>query len=232
MEKDKPHYTGHRARLRARLLEDSTSLADYELLELLLGYVLLRKDTKPLAKALLDQFGDLSGYFSALPAEMVNVEGCGKGVDVQRILIREVLARCVEMSTRKRESLCTPESVAKVAVARLSGCPHEEVWIATLDALNRQISWERITKGAVSGVLCYPRDILELALRRKASGIILVHNHPGGTPQASEQDLEMTRYLERVVQSVGVRFLDHVIVCDNACYSIRKGGLIYPGSTP
>ena len=140
MSTDTPHYAGHRARLRERLLKDSTALADYEILELLLGYALLRRDTKPLAKELL--------------------------------------------------------------------------------------TWERLARGTVGMVPCYPRDILERVLQRKASGFFLVHNHPGGTPKASPEDIEMTRNIQRIATSMGLRLLDHLIVGDGACYSIREDGLL------
>ena len=192
MSTDTPHYAGHRARLRERLLKDSTALADYEILELLLGYALLRRDTKPLAKELLSRFGSIRGVLDALPAEMQ----------------------------------CTPRDVAQMVIPRLSGSPHEELWTATVDAQNRLLTWERLARGTVGMVPCYPRDILERVLQRKASGFFLVHNHPGGTPKASPEDIEMTRNIQRIATSMGLRLLDHLIVGDGACYSIREDGLL------
>ena len=173
MSTDTPHYAGHRARLRERLLKDSTALADYEILELLLGYARLRRDTKPLAKELLSRFGSIRGVLDALPAEMQQVGGVGEGVAALRLLLRDLMAR-----------------------------------------------------GTVGMVPCYPRDILERVLQRKASGFFLVHNHPGGTPKASPEDIEMTRNIQRIATSMGLRLLDHLIVGDGACYSIREDGLL------
>ena len=78
MSTDTPHYAGHRARLRERLLKDSTALADYEILELLLGYALLRRDTKPLAKELLSRFGSIRGVLDALPPRYSKWTAWGK----------------------------------------------------------------------------------------------------------------------------------------------------------
>ena len=108
MSTDTPHYAGHRARLRERLLKDSTALADYEILELLLGYALLRRDTKPLAKELLSRFGSIRGVLDALPAEMQQVGGVGEGVAALRLLLREMMARYAEAPMRERKVLCTP----------------------------------------------------------------------------------------------------------------------------
>ena len=213
MSTDTPHYAGHRARLRERLLKDSTALADYEILELLLGYALLRRDTKPLAKELLSRFGSIRGVLDALPAEMQQVGGVGEGVAALRLLLREMMARYAEAPMRERKVLCTPRDVAQMVIPRLSGSPHEELWTATVDAQNRLLTWERLARGTVGMVPCYPRDILE-------------HNHPGGTPKASPEDIEMTRNIQRIATSMGLRLLDHLIVGDGACYSIREDGLL------
>ena len=114
MSTDTPHYAGHRARLRERLLKDSTALADYEILELLLGYALLRRDTKPLAKELLSRFGSIRGVLDALPAEMQQVGGVGEGVAALRLLLREMMARYAEAPMRERKVLCTPRDVAQM----------------------------------------------------------------------------------------------------------------------
>ncbi|MEG2140547.1 MAG: DNA repair protein RadC [Bilophila sp.] len=226
MSSDKPHYLGHRARLRERFGQDSSVLEEYEVLEVLLGYGLPRRDTKPIAKELLDRFGTIRDVMEAVPAELQDVPGVGVGVTTMLHVFREMWARCAETPTRKRELLCTPEAVARMVTARLSGCPHEELWLATVDAQNRQIGWERVSKGTIGTTPCYPREVLELAIKRKASGFILVHNHPGGTPRASAPDLEVTRNLEYTAQGMGLRLLDHIILSDGVCYSIRKEGLI------
>ncbi len=226
MSNGTPHYAGHRARLRERLIRDSAALADYEILELLLGYALLRRDTKPLAKDLLEHFGSIRGVLDALPAELQQVEGVGEGVAALQLLLREMLARYAESPMRERESLCSPAAVAEMVLPRLSGTPREELWIATVDAGNRLINWERLAQGTVGTVPCYPRDILERVLQRKASGFFLVHNHPGGTPKASPEDAEMTKNIQRIATSMGLRLIDHLIVSGGACYSIREDRLI------
>ena len=198
MSTDTPHYAGHRARLRERLLKDSTALADYEILELLLGYALLRRDTKPLAKELLSRFGSIRGVLDALPAEMQQVGGVGEGVAALRLLLREMMARYAEAPMRERKVLCTPRDVAQMVIPRLSGSPHEELWTATVDAQNRLLTWERLARGTVGMVPCYPRDILERVLQRKASDDEEhpAHRHQHGAAPARSPHRRRRRLLQ------------------------------------
>lgn len=213
---------GHRERLRQRLELEPTAVADYEVLELLLGYGLTRKDTKPLAKELLNRFGSLRGALDARPDELMQVTGFGPGLLAFWRVLRETRARYAASEMRQREVLATPESVARMAQARLAGSPHEECWLALVDQRNRLIAWKLLRRGGVAGVPVYPRDVLEAALLHKASGIIMVHNHPGGNPGPSQEDRLLTEELQRLAPRMGLRFLDHVIVTDEDCYSITQ----------
>lgn len=215
-------YLGHRARVRERLAREATAVADYEVLELLLGYGLTRKDTKPLAKELLQRFGSIRGALDARPDELLAVPGFGPGLLTFWQVLRETRARSAAAPVRRREVLATPEAVAGMAQARLAGCPHEECWIALVDQRNGLIAWERLRRGGVAEVPLYPRDVLEAALTRKASGIILVHNHPGGHALPSQADKLLTEELQRLAPRLGLRFLDHVIVTEGDCYSITQ----------
>lgn len=216
-----PH-SGHRARLRERLEREPLAVADYEVLELLLGYGLTRKDTKPLAKEMLRRFGSIRGALDARPDELLQVPGFGPGLMALWRVLREVLARHATSAVRKREILATPDAVARMAQSRLAGCPHEECWLALVDAQNGLIAWERLRRGGINSVPVQPRDVLETALTHKASGIILAHNHPGGSPSPSKPDLMLTEELQRLAPRMGLRFLDHVIVTEGICYSITQ----------
>lgn len=216
----KSPHAGHRKRLKARFAGAPHQMADYEALELLLGYALPRKDTKPLAKELLRRFGDMRGVLSARPDELCGVPGFGPGLELFWRLLRECLARYEEAPVRQRQVLATPEAVARMARTRLTGCSHEECWVALVDSGNHCIAWEMLMRGGVDAVPVRPRDVLEQALRYKASGIILVHNHPGGNDAPSAPDLSITRELQRLAAAMGIRFLDHVIVTETSCRSL------------
>lgn len=212
--------SGHRARLRSRLERDPLSLADHEVMELLLGLAIPRKDTKILAHELLDRFQGMRGALDARDSELLGVPGFGTGTLSLWKLLREVMARRASAPLRRREVLASPQAVADMAKKRLGFLPEEETWLALVDARNHLIAWDRLRKGGVSSVAIEPRDILESALLRKASGLILVHNHPGGDARPSRDDIVLTDELKSLSPRLGLRFLDHVIVTSGECYSI------------
>lgn len=219
------HYHGHRERLRARLCKDSTQLADYEILELLLGNIIKRQDTKPLAKELLSRFSTLHGVLNARPEELRTVKGFGPSLETYWLLLRELFARYMEAQPRERIALSGPTEVAEMARARLGACAHEEFWAAFLDNQNRLLAWERLTSGTVNTTAIYPRDIMERALMLKASSLIIVHNHPGGNATPSTPDVEITRQIARSAQTLGMRLLDHIIITEDTHFSLRDADL-------
>ena len=220
------HYHGHRQRLKDRLKDSPEKLGEYEILELLLGYVILRRDTKPIAKELLERHNSLRGILDAKPEDLMGIPGIGPGVIDFMHVLHEVMARYAESQIRAKNELCSPEAVAAMARQRLGKLAHEEVWVAFVDNRNRLISWEKFAKGSVNASSVHPRDIMEKALAHKASGFIIVHNHPGGDPMASGADMEFTQRLRRSAELLRVRFVDHVVVTENDCYSLVKDGLL------
>lgn len=217
---------GHRQRLRERLECEPQSVRDYEVLELVLGLALIRRDTKALAHALLNRFGNIRAALDARPDELEQVEGFGPGLMALWRLLREVMTRYALAPLLSREDMASPEAVARVARQRLGNLPHEESWLALVDSQNRLISWERLRRGGISSIAIQPRDVLEAALLRKASGIILVHNHPGGSAKPSAADIELTDEIKNLAPRLGLRFLDHVIVTSGDCYSIAARRII------
>lgn len=220
------HYHGHRQRLKGRFREDPRQLADYEILELLLAYGLPRRDTKPLAKELLRQFGSLNGVFGAKPHELRKIEGFGPGLETFWMLWQEFWARLQEGNLRQRTSLSSPREVIEAARARLGRDSTESFWIALVDNKNRLLSFTKGAQGTVDQSAVYPREILGLALEHKASGLILIHNHPGGDPSPSTQDKEITQEIQKTAQGLGVRVLDHIIVSEESWYSFQENGLL------
>lgn len=223
---EQPHYIGHRQRLKHRFAQNRSSLADYEVLELVLGYALPRKDTKPLAKDLLHRFGSLKGVFTARVEELREVDGFGPGLEMFWGIWQEFWARLQEAPLRQREILCTPEAVAGMASSRLGHDPVESFWVALVDNKNRLITFSRVSQGTVDQAAVYSREVLALALQWKASGIILVHNHPGGDPTPSVQDKDLTRRIQKAADEVGLRVLDHLVVAEDRYYSFQDRGAL------
>lgn len=218
--------SGHRKRLRQRLEYEPQAVADYEVLELLLGLGLPRRDTKILAHKLLDRFQTIRGVLDAKPAELEQMDGFGPSLVSLWRLFRELMARYALAPLMTKEVMASPEAVANAARHRLGNLPHEECWLALVDVQNNMISWERLRRGSISSIGLEPRDVFEVALLRKASGIILVHNHPGGSTRPSSADLQLTTELQNLAPRLGLRFLDHLIVTAGDCYSIAASRVI------
>lgn len=225
-KKESPHYLGHRRRLKDRLMDNPRALADYEVLELILGYVNVRRDNKPLAKELLGRFDSLRGALSARMEELRDVPGFGPGAEEFLTLWREAWARFHEQPVRDRVVCNSPEIVAEMARARIGTREHEEFWMALVDTKNRLIGWEQVSRGTVDQAAVYPREVLAVALRHQASGMILVHNHPGADPRPSVQDVEFTRRIKGAAREVDIRLLDHLVVTENRFYSFQSEGML------
>ena len=220
---------GHRERVRERLFADRTTVQDYEVLELFLGYVYTRKDTKPIARALLDEFKTIRGVLDAMPEQLETVPEIGPGFSNLVAVTREIMARYAQSAPQK-EALCTPEAVASMALGYLGGKHEEELWIAAVDNQNRKKSWARLARGSADSAQFDPRKILEHVFKYKATGFFLVHNHPGGSTEPSLQDIQATQKIRNLANSMNIRLLDHLIVGDGACYSICTGKLVQAAS--
>ncbi len=175
----KPHYHDHRGRLRKRF-EDAgpESLADYELLELLLFRTIPRRDTKPLAKALLTRFGDLSAVLAA-PAHLIaEVEGAGPAVAKDFKTIQAVIERASKAQFARREIIGSWSQLVNYCRVAMANAPREQFRVLFLDVKNQLIADEILNEGTIDHAPVYPREIARRALELSAASVILVHNHP------------------------------------------------------
>lgn len=222
-----PDRAGHRARLRDRWRRAGPAgFADYELLELLLTHALPRRDTKPLAKRLLERFGDLKGALDAPAEALESVDGVGPGVSQFLRLLRGVLERYFETAARASDLLNSPEAVVRHCRARLEGLRHEVFEVLFLSTKNRLIGQRRLSEGSIDQTAVYPRRVVAEALTANAAGLVFVHNHPSGDPSPSPEDKSLTRQLEAAAKTVGIPVLDHLIIGDGRHYSFRENGLL------
>lgn len=176
---DEKHYHGHRDRLRARFSASGDgALADYEILELLLFRLIPRRDTKPVAKALLERFGTLSGVFGATPALLQEVKGIGETVALDLKLIAAVAQRTLKSEIRNKTVLASWSSVIQYCHAAMAHEPREQFRILFLDKRNTLIADEVQGHGTVDHTPVYPREVVRRALELSSTAIILVHNHP------------------------------------------------------
>ena len=209
----KPHYFGHRERLRERFREGGPdALPDYELLELLLFGALPRQDTKPLAKALIDAFGSYAEVISASPERLKQVPGVGDAVVHELKLVQAAALRLAKGRVLKRPALSSWNAVLDYCRAAMAFTEREQFRIIFLDKKNQLIADEVQQEGTVDHTPVYPREVVKRALELSASAIILVHNHPSGDPQPSVADIDMTRHLIDVADKLTIKVHDHIII--------------------
>ncbi len=226
--KDSRAYTeGHRERLRARYRQvGEAALQDYELLELLLTYAIPRRDTKLLAKKLLERFRTLARVFEAEPAVLEEVDGIGPQTATLISLIRPLATRFLKAVPGGKTILRSTGEAAAYFQAKLKGLAEEEFHVAFVNAKNAVTGTECLQRGTVDQSAVYVRKVIERALAHKASGFILAHNHPSGDPTPSAHDRELTQAVKAAAMSVGVRFLDHLIIGDATPFSFKAIGLV------
>lgn len=220
-EEDK-HYHGHRERLRARFRDHGdTALADYEILELLLFRLIPRRDTKPVAKALLDRFGTLAGVFGAPPALLQEVKGIGEAVALDLKLVSAVAQRTLKSEIRNKTVLASWSSVIQYCHAAMAHEPREQFRILFLDKRNTLIADEVQGRGTVDHTPVYPREVVRRALELSATAIILVHNHPSGDPTPSRADIDMTKTIVETARPLGITVHDHIIIGKDGHASLK-----------
>ena len=187
-------HEGHRKRLREKFITSGLDpFLDHEVLELLLTYIIPRKDTKPLAWALLKKFRSLSAVLDASPQQLAEVPGIGENSVYFLKLVRALFKRYSFGTVHKNIEVRSPQQILDYCKASLAGKQEECVEIIFLSVRNTIIGTQTLSSGLIDRVVVSPRKIVESALTAKASAIILVHNHPSGDATPSEQDLEFTQ---------------------------------------
>lgn len=213
-----PHYHDHRDRLRSRFLGGGPdALQDYELLEMILFPVSPRRDVKPLAKALLKEFGSLWAVLMAPPEKLRGFAAGGVGLSTDRgiAVVRAVGAaalRAMKQEVMNRPVLASWQAVLDYCTAAMAHEPTEQFRLLFLDRKNVLIADEVQQRGTVDHTPVYPREVVRRALDLGASSLILVHNHPSGDPTPSRADIDMTREINRAADSMGIVVHDHLII--------------------
>ena len=225
--KEQPDHAGHRTRLRRRLVDSAgAGMPDYEILELVLFGVFRQGDTKPLAKKLLREFGDIAGVLSAEPERLKEIEGCGEAVIAALKATREAGLRLLRARVMERQAVSSWQELLDYCRASMSHQPIEEFRVLFLDRRNRVIADEALQRGTVDHAPVYPREVVKRALEKQASAIIMVHNHPSGDPTPSAGDIEVTRRVQEAAKGVGIALHDHLVMGKDRHVSFKSLGLI------
>ncbi len=227
MASPEPDASGHRERLRERLLEGGgDAFLDYELLEYILALAIPRRDTKPLAKRLLAEFGSFPAVLSASPAELARVEGLSAGGAAALKFVEAAALRSLRAAALDRPVLSGWQALTDYLHAAMAHRVTEEFRVIFLNNRNILIRDEAMGSGTVNAAPVYPREIVKRALELGASGVILVHNHPSGDPQPSREDIAMTKAVVEAGRHLGLAVHDHVVVGRSGHASFRALGLL------
>lgn len=218
---------GHRARLKARLIQSNLGLvADYEILELILCLAIPRKDVKPLAKILINKFGSLGKVLNADPSLLAQVSGVGPSVISTFRLFREVIASVTKEQIVNDNIFSSWDKMIEYVRSTMGYNSTEQLRVLFLNNKNMLLADELQDYGTISSISIYPREIVKKAIYHSASAIILIHNHPSGSTKPSKSDLELTEVTVQALSAIDVKLLDHVIVSSANHYSFKANRLI------
>lgn len=223
----KPHWQGHRDRLRTKLIKrGADALEDYELLETLLFAFIPRRDVKPVAKALLTRFGSLSAIMAAPPADLIKISGVGDTVAAYLKATQEIGLRASRETIKTRPVISSWTALLAYVRSQLQHEKREQFRVLFLDRKNQLMADEMLGQGTVDHAPVYPREIARRALELSASALILVHNHPSGDATPSRADIDMTRQIIDALLPLDITVHDHLIAASGGVTSFKSEGLI------
>ncbi|WP_417205594.1 RadC family protein [Antarctobacter sp.] len=226
-EKLPSYIRDHRARLRERfLIGGADALPDYEMLELVLFRAIPRRDVKPLARHLLETFGDFNGVLSAPQHRLREVKGVGDAVLTELKIIEAAAHRLAQSRILGKHVLSSWDALLDYCQTTMAHRDTEQFRILFLDRKNVLIADEAQARGTVDHVPVYPREVVKRALEVNASAIILVHNHPSGDPTPSQADIDMTAQIQMAAEALGITLHDHLVIGKSQELSFRSEGLL------
>ena len=227
MSDDPPDHLGHRKRLRQRFLAGgSAALADYELLELLLCQAQPRGDVKPLAKALIREFGDFAAVLAAKPDELRRVSGMGEASVVALKAVQAAALLMQREALLERPVIGSWKKLLEYCHSAMAHTKVEQFRLLFLDNRNALIADEEQQTGTINHTPVYPREVVKRALELHAAAIIMLHNHPSGDPTPSSDDIAMTREVAEIAGKLGITVHDHVVIGKRGHASMRNLGLL------
>lgn len=223
----RPHYHGHRQRLRERFTATGgDGMPDYELLELLLAQAIPRRDVKPLAKDLLERFGSFAGVITADPDRLAAVKGMGESSAIALKVVQAAAVRLLQQQALGRDVIDSWDRLVDYCTAAMAHEPVEQLRLLFLDRKNVLIADEVQQRGTVDHTPLYTREVVKRALELSASALIVVHNHPSGDPTPSQGDIRMTKELREALEKIGIALHDHLVIGRHGHESFRAKGLL------
>jgi len=225
--KPTPSYIGHRKRLRNKFLNAGPeAFLDHEILELLLMYVLPRKDTKPIAWELLKRFGSLANVLDASVEELETVPEMGINAATFLKVVRASFKKYMLAEVKGKQALTTPQLVMDYCRSSLSDKREEFLEVIFLSLRKTVLSTQLLASGTIDQVSVSPRQVVANALKANAAALILVHNHPSGETSPSPADIQLTKQIVQAAHYFNIQVLDHIIVGKEDCFSFMANGLL------
>jgi len=218
---------GHRLRMRQRLLKAGpNSLADHEMLEMILFIALPRRDTKPVARELLTRFRTFGGVIGAPATELVTIEGLGEAGAAALKLVQAAALRTMRQELTLAPVLSTWDKLTDYLTAAMAHERIEQFRVLFLDNRNKLIADEVQGFGTINHAPAYPREVVRRCLELHASAVILAHNHPSGEPAPSREDVALTKDIARAAAMMGIEVHDHIVVGKGKWLSFRAEKLL------
>jgi DNA repair protein RadC len=220
-------HAGHRARLRQRLIDSGgDGLLDHELIEYLLALAIPRRDTKPLAKALLAEFGGIGGLMAADPQALKRVSGMGDTSIAAIRIVHATVLRMMRAEISDKPVLANWQVLLDYLHAEMAHHPIERVRVLHLNTRNMLIRDELVSEGSIDEAAVHVREVIRRAIDLGSAALILVHNHPSGDPAPSRADIDLTRGIIEAGKRLGIAVHDHIIIGTQGHSSLRSMGLI------
>ena len=201
-------------------------MPDYEMLEIVLFRSIPRGDTKPIARALLDHFGDFNRVLSAPIERLMDVDGVGSAVAIDLKVVEAAAHRLARARVLQKQVISSWDSLLDYCRTAMAHGEVEQFRVLYLDRKNVLIADEAQAKGTVDHVPVYPREVVKRALELNASALILVHNHPSGDPSPSQSDIAVTEQIAAAASALSLTLHDHLIIGKSAEFSFRSAGLL------
>lgn len=220
-------HEGHRERLKNRFLtEGLDSFEQHQILELLLFYVIPRRDTNPLAHQLIEKYGSLAAVLEADPKDLASITGIGNNTAVLLSIIPSLSRIYFKDKWGDKPVLNSSSKAGEYAVSLFAGRNYEVFYVICLDAQNRVNYAALVHEGTINVAPVYPRLIVETALRHQANSVILAHNHPGGSLKPSSADIEVTKRISTALGAIAIAVVDHIVVAGNGYVSFMEKGIL------
>ncbi|BEV00672.1 RadC family protein [Novosphingobium olei] len=219
--------SGHRARLRQRLLDGGDdALADHEVIEYLLMTAIPQKDVKPQARMLLQRFGSLAAVLNADWRALVETPGIKETAAASLRIVGVAARRLARTGVQQMPVLGSWQALIDYLTIDMAHLTHERVRVLYLNTQNRLILDEKVADGDIDEAAIHPRRVIHKAMDIGAAALILVHNHPSGSPQPSRADIQITQKIIEAGRLLGITVHDHVIIGREGHVSLKAQGLI------